>query len=203
TIYDADYLGGGPESFRKKILGFLPAETAAATAAITMITSARHFHYIFNPVSFFYCTDAAGSTRAIVVEVNNTFGERHVYVPEKTEPDRDNPWIRGKSEKAFHVSPFNDMEGTYDFFFSPPGRELDIRIHLIKNREKTFEARLWGRGTALSPASHLRLLLRHPLRPHLTKPRIFRQAAALYFRRHLPYHEKPEPISPMTIRKKS
>ena len=34
----------------------------------------------FKPVSFWYCHKANGALAAIVVEVNNTFGERHCYL---------------------------------------------------------------------------------------------------------------------------
>jgi DUF1365 family protein len=43
----------------------------------------RVLGYTFKPVSFWYCHRAAadgGALRAIVVEVNNTFGERHCYL---------------------------------------------------------------------------------------------------------------------------
>jgi cyclopropane-fatty-acyl-phospholipid synthase len=47
----------------------------------------------------------------------------------------------------------------------------------------------------------LRMLLRHPLLPHLTMSRIYRQAAKLYFLRKLPYHPKPVSVDQMTIRR--
>jgi DUF1365 family protein len=36
--------------------------------------------YVFNPVSFWYCHDRGGALRAVLAEVNNTFGERHNYL---------------------------------------------------------------------------------------------------------------------------
>ncbi|MGM0451804.1 MAG: DUF1365 domain-containing protein [Thermodesulfobacteriota bacterium] len=199
SIHDTDYLDGRPGRLKDKVLAYLPTEKRGEVAAVTLITSARYFNYVFNPVSFFYCQNGAGNTVAMVVEVNNTFGERHVYVPEKAEDFQNNHWMHFRAEKAFHVSPFNDLAGRYEFFFSPPGNELDIKIHLVKDGEKAFEARLWGKGRALTPASQIRMLLRHPFMPHLTKPRIFFEAARLYFRKRLKYHPKPEPISPMTM----
>ena len=40
----------------------------------------RVLGYVFNPVSFWFCERRDGSLRAVVCEVNNTFGERHCYV---------------------------------------------------------------------------------------------------------------------------
>jgi len=76
----------------------------------------RVFGYTFKPVSFWYCHraphDQGGALRAIVVEVNNTFGERHCYL-------LDNPRMGAELQaaKVFHVSPFLNVEGRYRFRF--------------------------------------------------------------------------------------
>ena len=43
-------------------------------------------------------------------------------------------------------------------------------------------------------------MLHQPVTPVLTVPRILRQSAALYFRRHLPVFRRPPPEDPMTVR---
>jgi uncharacterized protein len=51
----------------------------------------RVLGYTFKPVSFWYCHRLDGSLRAVVVEVNNTFGEKHVYLldhAKKSKPRR-------------------------------------------------------------------------------------------------------------------
>jgi len=53
----------------------------------------------------------------------------------------------------------------------------------------------------LTTANMFKLMLRHPVIPHLTKPRIFMEAARLYFQKKMTYHSKPDPISPMTIKR--
>ena len=76
----------------------------------------RVLGYTFKPVSFWYChrapDDDAGSLRAIVVEVNNTFGERHCYLLDKPEFG-----LEQVAAKVFHVSPFLEIEGRYRFRF--------------------------------------------------------------------------------------
>ncbi|NTV84464.1 MAG: DUF1365 domain-containing protein [Bacteroidales bacterium] len=47
---------------------------------IELITSGRYFNYVFNPVSFYYCYKNDNSIAAIAAEVNNTFGEKHLYI---------------------------------------------------------------------------------------------------------------------------
>ena len=51
---------------------------------IWLQTFPRLFGYLFNPVSFWYCQRGDGAVGAIA-EVNNTFGERHLYL---LTPDR-------------------------------------------------------------------------------------------------------------------
>jgi DUF1365 family protein len=72
----------------------------------------RVFGYCFKPVSFWYCHRADGSLRAILVEVNNTFGERHCYLLDSPRMGREL-----RAGKVFHVSPFCKVEGSYRFRF--------------------------------------------------------------------------------------
>jgi DUF1365 family protein len=69
---------------------------------------------VFKPVSFWYCHRTDGALAAIVVEVNNTFGERHCYLLA-------GPQLAFGRElraaKVFHVSPFCRVEGGYRFRF--------------------------------------------------------------------------------------
>ena len=70
----------------------------------------RVLGYTFKPVSFWYCHRPDGSLRAIVVEVNNTFGERHCYLL-----DAPRYGAELTATKVFHVSPFCKVEGGYRF----------------------------------------------------------------------------------------
>ena len=83
-----------------------------ATGEVWLHTYPRVLGFTFKPVSFWYChrsaADQDGALRAIVLEVNNTFGERHCYV-------LDAPvWgAEQRTDKVFHVSPFNPLSGHY------------------------------------------------------------------------------------------
>ncbi|MDA3895068.1 MAG: DUF1365 domain-containing protein [Desulfobacteraceae bacterium] len=206
SIHDSDYLDDRPGSIKEKLLRILmEKDPSLSVSSIQIITSARYLNFIFNPVSFYYCFDDQNKIVAVVVEVNNTFGERHVYIPDKTKSTGD--MEKYHTQKVFHVSPFNNLEGEYDFFFPPPDNEpdnkIDIRIDLIRDNEKAFSARLRGKPLELTSFHLLKMMLRHPIVPHLTKPRIFMEAARLYFSKHLKYHDKPEPVSLMTIKRKT
>jgi cyclopropane-fatty-acyl-phospholipid synthase len=203
SIHDRDYLDTGSAAIRQKVIQRLADEPfASRIARILLITSARYFHYVFNPVSFYYVLSEQDELLCILAEVNNTFGEKHLYVLRNEKgPIRTYP-ARFQVQKNFHVSPFNNLEGRYDFLFSSVGEQLDISIELWREGQLVFEARLKGQARELKAGSIARMLLRHPIVSHLTIPRIFFEAARLYFRRHLSYNNKPIPHSLMTIRRK-
>ena len=74
----------------------------------------RVLGHTFKPVSFWFCQRADSSLAAVVVEVNNTFGERHCYL--LAGPGL--AWGREqRARKVFHVSPFCAVEGDYRFRF--------------------------------------------------------------------------------------
>lgn len=203
SIYDRDYLDDRPGTLREKLFHFLEAEGwyTDSVSSVIIITSARYFNYVFNPVSFYYCFSDNGDLVCVVAEVSNTFGERHVYIPDKIGKDSLTFPLRFTTPKEFHVSPFNDISGTYEFIFADIRKELNIRLNLYRDNELAFYAELWGDPLPLTASNQLKTLARHPFIPHLTIPRIYWEAAKLYFLRKLSYHEKPIPMSAMTIRR--
>ena len=74
----------------------------------------RMFGFAFKPVSFWYAHRADGTLAAIVVEVNNTFGERHCYLLAGDSVDFGRTLA---ATKVFHVSPFCETRGDYAFRF--------------------------------------------------------------------------------------
>ena len=79
---------------------------------IRLVTLPRIFGYVFNPVSFYFISDAAGTTNSVVVEVCNTFGELKPYLiqsPEKPE------FFRLVAPKNFYVSPYSKVTAEFDF----------------------------------------------------------------------------------------
>jgi DUF1365 family protein len=103
---------------------------------IMLVSLPRVMGYIFNPVSFWLCLDSHQKLRAVICEVNNTFGERHVYIC--THPDRreilENDVM--VAEKVFHVSPFIKREGHYQFKFSFNGKNFSAIIDYYTDDNK-------------------------------------------------------------------
>ena len=202
SLRDGDYLDGSDRPIRQKLLDLVdPQLPAAQIDKIVMVTACRYLGYIFNPVNLYYCYDKDGRLLGNVAEVNNTFGERHVYVLGPRNGNASEYPARYEAEKAFHVSPFNTIAGCYQFSFGDIQRELDIRIDLHRQEGPILQAHLQGRPVALTPYTHLTTVLRHPIMPHLTIPRIYREAFKLRFQRGLTYIPKPVPQSAMTIKR--
>lgn len=194
SLRDADYLRGSG-GFRARLSAFVdPAEIDR----IVLVTVARFMAKVFNPVSFYYGLRADGSPACMVAEVNNTFGERHLYLLEGGETFP----LACRHDKQFHVSPFNPMDGHYEFTFFAPGDDLSIDIKLVRNGEVVMDAALWGEGKPLTTANLWNTVLSHPFTAALTMPRILWQAALLHYKKKLPLFRKPPPHSRMTIKVK-
>ena len=130
---------------------------------IRVLTQLRSWGLCFNPVSFYYCLDAAAErVEAILAEVTNTpWGERHSYL---LHGDTDAPGIlRGSFAKQLHVSPFMGMDHTYHARASAPDRSLSVHIESRHDGSAVFDATLAMQRVALTRASAARLTVRYPL----------------------------------------
>jgi len=153
---------------------------------IRLLTHLRYFGYCFNPASFYYCYDTAGtSVDTIVVEIHNTpWGERHCYVlgaEQNEHPIRN--WRRHQFAKAFHVSPFIDIDIHYDWRFRLP--DDSIRVHLIdyEKGEPLFDASLKLQRRHINRQSLTRALLRYPVMTGKVITLIYWQALRLLLKR--------------------
>ena len=110
---------------------------------ILMLSMPRTLGFVFNPISVFWCYDAAGACTAAVAEVHNTYGGRHTYLLRTDE--------HGHSEvnKAMYVSPFYPVDGYYDIWVSEPGPSVSVTVALHRADDPPFVATLRGeRGDA-------------------------------------------------------
>lgn len=150
----------------------------------------RVLGYSFKPVSFWYCHRTDGSLRAIVAEVNNTFGERHAYLLDHPQYGRE---LRAR--KTFHVSPFCADSGEYTFEFRCGGAQglqwVRVRIDYHDERGLVLLTGMTGRLEPLTAASRRRALWRYPLLTLGVMARILWNALLLWIKR-VPFHTKPE-----------
>lgn len=200
ALHEKDFLREESGSIRQKLDRVLAEfSDIQPPVRVTLVTSARYFNYVFNPVSFYLLRDSADAIYALVAEVNNTFGDRHLYICSQLERDEQGV-LHGNADKAFHVSPFFDMEGIYRFRIHEEGNRLTLDVNLERDGAAAFDARITGAGKPLTSAALRSVLIRYPFAAALTMPRIMAQAAKLHFQKKLPVYRRPEPVSPMTIK---
>lgn len=166
--------------------------------------------YNFNPVSFWYLYSEAKELSAMILEVNNTFGERRMYflaAGDKRDEDQSSKFTRAWP-KDFHVSPFNSRKGSYslsahDVLSKGEGAQmgiLDGTITLKSSKEHPkIVARLFGEGKPADPAilssfEKAGFILRWWWVGFVTFPRIVKEAAKLFFQRNLHVWFRPEPV---------
>ncbi len=151
----------------------------------------RMLGHTFKPVSFWYCERADGSLRAIVAEVNNTFGERHCYLL-----DRPAYGAELLARKVFHVSPFCEVAGRYRFRFrrsdAQDGAQVQVRIDYDDEAGPLLRTSVGGRLEPVTRASLRRVLLEHPAMTLMIVARIHWQALKLWLKR-VRFHSKPAP----------
>jgi DUF1365 family protein len=128
---------------------------------VTLLCYPRILGYVFNPLSVYFCHRAEGDLAAVIYEVRNTFGERHAYVLPRDRNQIDA--VRQTCDKAFYVSPFNDVSGWYRFKVSPPADAVSIHIDQRDSGGRLFQAGFVGRRKPLSDRTLLVLALRYPL----------------------------------------
>ena len=158
---------------------------------IRMLTNLRYLGHSFNPVSFYYCFDAGGErVRFVLAEVTNTpWGERHAYLLGGAE--NGSRVIRGRLQKAFHVSPLMGMEHTYDWRTTEPGDNLIVHIDSSSAGRSSFDATVTLHRSELTPAAARRVLWRYPALSAQVVARIYWQSARLKLK-GAPYHPHPE-----------
>jgi DUF1365 family protein len=162
SVFDRDYGAGGPASLREQIAGHArEIGLDLDGGSIRLLTMPRILGYAFNPLSIYFCYGRDGAVRAILYEVNNTFGQRHSYFIPVGEDE--GGLIRQSCQKQLYVSPFMAMDMTYDFTVSPPAEKLSIAI-VERDREGVTLTATQAQGRReLTDAALLRVFFTHPL----------------------------------------
>ena len=200
SFHDADH--GNPAKPMPLVAwidGLLAAEGIDdADGEVWLHAFPRVLGYAFKPVSFWFCERADGRVRAIVCEINNTFGERHCYLLAHA----DGRPITGGEElstrKVFHVSPFCEVRGQYRFRFLNVARRSVARIDYDESErdgslsDPLISTSLSGALRPLSDGAVLSAFFRFPLFTFGVVARIHWQAVRLWWKR-APFFSKPVP----------
>lgn len=189
----ADHLGDPGQPLDEAVRDCVESRTGVRPRGpIALLTHLRYFGHCFNPVSFYYCFDAAGDKpEHIVAEVANTpWGERHCYVLSAATARVRGSVQRFRFAKAFHVSPFMPMAQTYDWRFTTPGERLSVHMINRQQGETCFDATLELRARALSGPRLAAALVGYPFITLKIVAAIYWQALRLWVK-GVPFHPHP------------
>ncbi len=181
----ADYLGDPGEPLVDAVRAEAERQTGSRPEGpVRILTHLRYFGYVMNPVTFYYCfTPDGAQVETILAEITNTpWNERHTYA---LGPVSEHGTATGRLHrfaKAFHVSPFFDMDHSYEWRFSDPEDRLKVHMENFSAGEKTFDATLDLEREEITGASLARSLARHPCMSARVATAIYWQAARLWFK---------------------
>lgn len=225
-VQASEYLDRGSSlpNLKEKLAAFLESQGVCRSEwhHAYLVTAPRFLGYSFNPVSFWYIYSENRVLTMMILEVNNTFDERRMYLLRDTQGQNSDdapvtPEKRAKSGrfknawlKDFHVSPFNSRKGSYTLSALDPfvgvgnPGSIDNTIILKSSEDHPkLVARIFSYGPSVDPMkisswTKTRFLVQWCWVGFATLPRILKQAAVLFFKRKLHVWFRPE-VHPTSI----
>jgi DUF1365 family protein len=130
-----------------------------AGGKVLLLCYPRLLGYAFNPLSVYFCFDAADNLVLMIYEVRNTFRQMHHYVLPVAPTERRAALIRQQQDKTFYVSPFIEAGMRYHFRITRPGDAVKLRILETDADGPLLAATFSGRQRPLTSASLAKVFL--------------------------------------------
>lgn len=134
-FHRGDYLGDPAVPLATAVSELVRRETGRGVSGpIRLLTNLRFWGYCFNPISLYFCFDAADQcVETIVAEVTNTpWLERQNYVLPVKIAAGDVPQYRVSFKKQLHVSPFLPLALDYALTIIGPGARLTVQLDVLE-----------------------------------------------------------------------
>ena len=182
SLQDGDH-GGLPGKGRGApwVRDVLAEAGVTGVARIELLAQPRVLGHVFNPVSFWLCRDAEERLIAVIPEVTNTYGDRHSYLCHHDDLRPIGPQDQLSARKLLHVSPFQPIEGGYQFRFDIRADRIGIWIDYRAGNGGLI-ATLTGPRRRLTNGAILRAMLRRPLGARRVLALIHWQALKLWWK---------------------
>lgn len=158
----SDHYDAGKQTIKENIIAYLQEEGRSTSdiGKIHLLTHLRTFGHVFNPVSFYFVDDADGEPLYAIAEVDNTFNEQKLFLIDQPEGER----FRQSDPKEFYVSPFSDLDTTFNFNLRRPDDRLRIGISQSEKPGQApyFNSSLVGECREISDGALALYTLRFP-----------------------------------------
>ncbi len=163
-----DHFGGEAGSLKEAVVHFASSrgEEISATDRFIMLAAPRALGHVFNPLSVHYCITETNEIRFAILEVHNTYGGRHAYLLHPEDG------AELTTEKAFYVSPFFEVSGTYHVKLSLDAEKIVSVVNLHQNDKLVFSASFIGSPLPATFRNRILAMLRYPLANYQTSLRI-------------------------------
>jgi DUF1365 family protein len=161
SFHAADHGDRAGGDLRSYVAARLAEAGIAGGGPVRLLCMPRILGYGFNPLSLYFCHDSGGALTAILYEVRNTFGQSHGYLI--ATPEGDARTVRQTVPKRFFVSPFMDMDLTYQFTIAPPGQRVGVSVGVHDGSGPVLTAGFSGDRRPLTDLNLMSVWLRHPL----------------------------------------
>jgi DUF1365 family protein len=196
SFHDEDHTGDADTPVARRVRTLLKGAGFAGDGRLLLLCYPRIFGYVFNPLSVYYCHNESGRIEAVLYEVRNTFGGKHSYL---IAAEEEGPVIRQSADKAFHVSPFMDMDQRYDFRLKRPGDDVAIVIRQSDAEGPIMNAAFSGARDDMTDGALLRAFFRYPLMTAKIIVAIHVEAAKLFAKGMRLRRRPPDPENPVTV----
>ena len=181
-----DHFAGKSATILEGVKAFAASqgESVASSDTVMMACSLRTNGYVFNPLSVYWCFDAQGQNKWAIMEIHNTYGDRHAHL---IKPDAKG---NARVEKEFYVSPFFTIEGHYETRTLIDGDKVTLVVNLFQNNEFVFSASFTGTAQDATFANRCKAYFRTPFSTLQAMARIRAHGIWLWMRR-LPVIARP------------
>lgn len=197
SFHDRDHGEGAMISPRDRVERHLQEAGIESLGPIQLLTVPRILGYAFNPLSIYFCHRQDNSLSAILYEVSNTFGERHIYlIPVAS--DVKGP-IRQESRKSLYVSPFMSTDMVYSFSVVPPGKDLAVSVIGRDTEGPMIVAKLAATRQDLSDETLARAFCTYPLLSLKVIAGIHWEALLIWLKGIRLHHRPSPPDQPVTL----
>lgn len=192
SIWDSDH-GGVPKAGRGAawVRDVLCSHGLPDPARIELLAQPRVLGHVFNPVAFWICRDETDAPIVIIAEVSNTYGDRHSYLCHRDDLASIGARDRLTAQKVFHVSPFQRIEGRYEFRFDLRDDRIGIWTDFTGGNGGMI-ATLAGKRKPLTNLGLVKACLRRPFGSRRVLGLIHWQALKLWWK-GAAFRARPKP----------